>query len=243
MGAGQGARSLLYGSIQYFLRVAAGNCIGKPIGISAQMKILTDERMAEKLQRGKTRRAGAIMLLWLAIPVAAGLVGTGSVQAQDEPVEVTLDLGMGQGTPGASVVIQATLRVADDTDVGAIEIRVEFPNSLVTFQEARKAIGAEASNAEVTATVEEVENDVEKSVAVIAVTPEPGMWFPTGTVVDLVFKVDEEAPLEAAATLEPQLQAETAGDSPRPILAIGLDDGVIFVGETTLVFSCFFYMH
>ena len=127
--------------------------------------------------------------------------------------------------------------------MGVIEIQIEFPNNLVTFQEARKAIGAYASNAEVTATVEEVEKDVEKSVATIKVTPEPGMRIPTGTVGDLVFKVDEEAPLHAAATLEPRLQAETAGDSPRPISAIGLDGGQIFVGETTLIFSCFFYMH
>ena len=184
-------------------------------------------------------------LLWLAIPLAVGAfsIGQQSLQAQNERVAVTLDLGMGQGTPGASVVIQATLKVSDDTDVGAIEIQVEFPNNLVTFQDARKAIGADASNAEVTATVEEVEKDVEKSVAIISVTPEPGMWIPSGTVVDLVFKVDEEAPLKAVATLEPQLQAKTAGDSPRPISAIGLDNGEIVVGETTLVFSCFFYMH
>ena len=84
---------------------------------------------------------------------------------------------------------------------------------------------------------------MEKSVSIISVTPEPGMWIPSGTVVDLVFKVDEEAPLKAVATLEPQLQAKTAGDSPRPISAIELDSGVIFVGETTLVFTCFFYMH
>jgi len=207
------------------------------------LKILTGERVAENWQLSTTRRAGAMTLVWLAVPVAAGLFGTESVQAQNEPVEVTLDLGMGQGRPGASVVIQATLRVAGDTEVGAIEIRVEFPNNLVTLQEARKEIGAYASDAEVTSTVEGVETDLEKSVAVISVTPGPGMWIPTGTVVDLVFKVDEEAPLHAAATLEPQLRAETAGDSPRPISAIGLDDGVIFVGETTLVFSCFFYMH
>ncbi len=207
------------------------------------MTILTGERVAENLQRSKTRRAGASTLLWLAIPLATGLFSTESVQAQKEGAAVMLDVGMGQGRPGASVVIQATLKVSDDTEVGAIEIQVEFPNNLVTFQEARKAIGAYASDAEVTATVEEVETDLEKSVAVISVTPGPGMWIPTGTVVDLVFKVDEEAPLHAAATLEPQLRAETAGDSPRPISAIGLDDGVIFVGETTLVFSCFFYMH
>ena len=209
------------------------------------MKILTNEGVVEKLQRNTTRRAGAMTLLWLAIPLAVGAfsIGQQSLQAQNERVAVTLDLGMGQGTPGASVVIQATLKVSDDTDVGAIEIQVEFPNNLVTFQDARKAIGADASNAEVTATVEEVEKDVEKSVAIISVTPEPGMWIPSGTVVDLVFKVDEEAPLKAVATLEPQLQAKTAGDSPRPISAIGLDNGEIVVGETTLVFSCFFYMH
>ena len=209
------------------------------------MKILTNEVVVEKLQRSKTRKTGAMTLLWLAIPLAVGAfsIEQQSVQAQNERVAVTLDLGMGQGTPGASVVIQATLKVSDSTDVGAIEIQVEFPNNLVTFQEARKAIGADASNAEVTATVEEVEKDVEKSVAIISVTPEPGMWIPSGTVVDLVFKVDEEAPLKAVAILEPQLQAKTAGDSPRPISAIGLDSGEIFVGETTLVFSCFFYMH
>ena len=41
------------------------------------------------------------------------------------PLIVTLDLGMGPGAPGASVVIQATLRVSDDTDVGAIEISLK----------------------------------------------------------------------------------------------------------------------
>ena len=217
----------------------------KPIDTKGGMKILTNERVVEKLQRSKTRKSGALTLLRLAIPLAVGAfsIEQQSVQAQSERVAVTLDLGMGQGTPGASVVIQATLKVSDDTDVGAIEIQVEFPNNLVTFQDARKAIGADASNAEVTATVEEVEKDVEKSVAIISVTPEPGMWIPSGTVVDLVFKVDEEAPLKAVATLEPQLQAKTAGDSPRPISAIGLDNGEIVVGETTLVFSCFFYMH
>ena len=139
------------------------------------MKFLTGERVAENLQLSKTRRAGASTLLWLAIPLATGLFSTESVQAQNEGAAVRLDVGMGQGRPGASVVIQATLKVSDDTEVGAIEIQVEFPNNLVTFQEARKAIGADASNAEVTATVEEVEKDVEKSVAIISVSPEPGM--------------------------------------------------------------------
>lgn len=216
-----------------------------PDDTNVTMKILTSERAVARLQRSHTRRAGRLALLWPAIWLVTGAfyVEPQASQAEDERPAVILDLGMGQGTPGASVVIQATLRVSDHTEVGAIEIQVEYPHNLVTFQHARKAIGADASNAEVTDRVEEGDNGEGKSVAVISVTPEPGMWIPTGTVVDLVFKVDEGALLEAVATLKPQLEAMTAGDSPRPISAIGLDNGEIFVGETTLVFSCFFYMH
>ncbi len=192
-----------------------------------------------------TRRAGAILLLLLATPCAIGAstLEPQSAQAQDEPAAVTLDIGMGQGTPGASVLIPATLKISDNTEVGAIGIEVVFPNNLVTFQEVRKAIGAEAANAEVTATVESVEEDPEHSVAIISVTSEQGMWIPGSTVVELVFKVEEEALVHAVATLEPRFRATTAGESPSPILPTAVDSGVIFVGETTLIFSCLFYMH
>jgi hypothetical protein len=156
---------------------------------------------------------------------------------------MSLDLGMGQGRPGASVIIPVILKISDKVDLGALELEVSFPNTLVTFQEVRKAIGADASNAKVASSVENDATDTEKSIVKVSITSEPGMWIPTSTVVDLVFKVDDEAPLDAVAILQPQFQATTAGDNPSPISPTEVDNGEIGVGETTLVFSCFFYMH
>ena len=209
------------------------------------MKILTSEQIREKFLGRTAWRAGALRLLSLTVLLAVGSSGMvqWSVQAQNEPTAMWLDLGMGQGTPGASVVIPVILKVSSDVDLGALELEVSFPNTLVTFQEVRNAIGADASNAEVSSSVENDATDTEKSIVKVSVTAEPGMWIPTSTVVDLIFKVDDEAPLDAVAILQPQFQATTAGDNPGPISPTTVDDGEIGVGETTLVFSCFFYMH
>ncbi len=209
------------------------------------MKILTSEQIREKFLGRTAWRAGALRLLSLTVLLAVGASGMvqWSVQAQNEPTAMSLDLGMGQGTPGASVVIPVILKISDDVDLGALELEVSFPNTLVTFQEVRNAIGADASNAEVSSSVENDATDTEKSIVKVSVTAEPGMWIPTSTVVDLVFKVDDEAQLDAVAILQPQFQATTAGDNPGPISPTVVDPGEIGVGETTLVFSCFFYMH
>ncbi len=215
------------------------------MGARGQMKILTRERIREKCLGRTAWRAGALRLLSLTVLLAVGESGMvqWSVQAQNEPTAMSLDLGMGQGTPGASVVIPVILKVSSDVDLGALELEVSFPNALVTFQEVRNAIGADASNAEVSSSVEDDATDKEQSIVKVSVTAEPGMWIPTSTVVDLIFKVDDEAELDAVAILQPQFQATTAGDNPGPISPTEVDPGEIGVGETTLVFSCFFYMH
>ena len=66
----------------------------KPIDTKGGMKILTNEVVVEKLQRSKTRKTGAMTLLWLAIPLAVGAfsIEQQSVQAQNDRVAVTLDL-------------------------------------------------------------------------------------------------------------------------------------------------------
>jgi hypothetical protein len=175
----------------------------------------------------------------------AGLAAQGQTPdpASAERPRLVLDLGMGQGKPGDEVVIPATLRVADGAEVGAFTLKVSFPRALVSFEEVRKAIGAQAANAEVTSALEEPAPGAEQASATISVTAEAGKALGSGTVVDLVFKVAEQAPLESVAALSGQILAMAAGASPAPIAPAQVDDGEVAVAETTLMFSCFFYMH
>ncbi len=148
------------------------------------------------------------------------------------------------GLPGQEISLPIYLEAATGVKVGSIALDVVFPNQLVSFVTVQGSLVSDMGGAQITAEVRADAEDESKSVLQIALsTLESGSQqaIPDGLLGFITVRLAEDAQLDTHIVLSSQGSAMTTGPPPRPVDALTIHDGVIFVGE--MVFACFFYMH
>ena len=189
---------------------------------------------------------GAVVALSLLTSILSmgGPSFTAYAAVQEEGRSVTsLNLGFDTNTPGHEVLIALTLDVAEEVEVETAISEVTFPNKLLSFEEVLSGLSAQAANAQVSAVVEEDDQNPENSIVTVTVSTEKGRFIPSGVIADLAFIISLEAPLEETIYLKNVVRALTTDDPPAPVDPIIGMEGEIQVTEFPPVFVCFFFMH
>ena len=135
------------------------------------------------------------------------------------------------------------LQAADGVEVGTTISEVTFPNKLLTFEDVRKGLSAEASSAEISAVETVDDQNREYSTVKVTISSPPGGAIANGIVADLVFTISEDAPLEEAIELKNVAMVLTTDDPPNSVEPITGKTGEVLVTASPPIFACFFYMH
>jgi len=147
--------------------------------------------------------------------------------------------------PGYTVTVPAFLTAPLDVEVGKIEMEVTFPNQPLTFQHVRRGLISDQINAEITSEVRESLENPTRSVARIIITPGEGTPIPSGFLLDLVFLIGPDEPMDSPPiVLENRPKVYAFSQSSELLLNVEGNNGLVrVVSEAPPVASCFFYMH
>lgn len=200
--------------------------------------------------------------LFSPIPVSASAVGetVGSglsrvaPAAQDEETEVKvtvphLDLGFDRGLPGSEVFVPLLLKLPEATEIARVETSVEFPGNLLTFVRFRESAALRLMKASVEARVDPDPGGAPQAQAV-HLRIQPGkdseiQFIPEGVLGNLIFKIQEGAPVEGPPLMLPQ--KPKAWKDPAGTREVAQLEGrpgqVRVTAEPPPATTCFFYMH
>ncbi len=165
-----------------------------------------------------------------------------SAAMQDAPV-TRVKLGFDNETPGKEVAIALLLDVTTGAEVGSTIAEVSFPRKLLTFQQIKPGVIAQAEGAEVRGVLKKDDPAKDISVITITATAKKGSSLSTGALADLVFKIAGDAPVGETVDLNLSAKAFAVGDASRPVTPVAVEDGAIRVTKFAPDSTCYFYMH
>ena len=213
--------------------------VEKPLLRTSQECVRKVLLMMSKLPFGYSLRLPLFLL------VLAGLMPAYAGMRSQNMEPVRVDLGEDRMLPGFAVTVPCFLSRPADIEVGRIEMEITFPHEQVTFEHVRRGLISDQIKAEITTEVQV--SEVDPALSIIRLSLTPGEATPTfpGFLLDLVFKIDPDVPMDSPPILlKNQSRVYTLGDSPEPVENVETQDGFIFaVSEAPPVVSCFFYMH
>lgn len=180
---------------------------------------------------------GVILLL-------LGIVPThGISSSQDQNGRNFVNLGIVSAPIGEEARVPLNLTVNSQTQIGQLTSEVRFNHKWLIFKEIDLSEHLETARTQVDAKVQrDPDGDTSTLIFTISVS-ENGLAPPSGTVLELVFSVAEDADDTHMLTLDMEAEALTSGGSPQPIEDLEVYGGGITVLGPATLFGCFFYMH
>jgi hypothetical protein len=152
--------------------------------------------------------------------------------------EPSLSLGTTEAVPDTEAMIPVIYFPKPGEPVPAsAKVHVCVPEGGVSFEKVTVGMAGEAGKAEATAQKTEKKGDSCGGIDVATTFKAPPI---NGTLLQLFFKVDKQAPIDTSVPLEGTF--EIAGGSGEKV-EDKLGAGEIKIVATMPVFSCFFYMH
>lgn len=162
------------------------------------------------------------------------LIGSAWVQES-----TSVDLGFDRQAPANEARMAITLSVPKGVEVSSATSEMSYPDNLLTYQDVKKGLSAQAVDAEVTATNSKNPQDASRSVVKIVV--KSAKPIPSGMIADVVFMLSKDAPIGQVIKLTNKPSALSPDG--KPIEPLSGKDGEITVTERMPALGCFFYMH
>ena len=169
---------------------------------------------------------GAICLLFL-----CPLVGE---QAQ----KVSISLGRGTVVPGERLALPVQISGVEEAEIVQLKLKVEFPQEVLEFVEARHALTQEKLLLETTL---ETGSDVNDAATVVIEGNSTQPLLP-GDLLEIVFGASPEVYTDREVVIK-NLGGSLTTSSGQELEGLEFQDGTVKIAVAAIVFGCFFYMH
>ncbi|OFV98026.1 MAG: hypothetical protein A3F68_04340 [Acidobacteria bacterium RIFCSPLOWO2_12_FULL_54_10] len=181
---------------------------------------------------------GSLFLMVCYIPVA---------MAQGDTKATRITLGSSSGTPGTSVVVPIYFTPTEGTEVGKLNLTVDFVSKNLKYSKMDPGIAAEMGNVDLATDVKEGKNDKDLETTTLNIvasflTPDPPKGVPSGLLGYLTMKINDDA-LTANITLTAKATAtELKTNKDLPVESVNATVDVLAPGSQPLV-TCFIFSH
>ena len=181
---------------------------------------------------------GSLFMLVCYIPVAL---------AQGGETATKVTLGSSSGTPGTSVVVPIYFTPTEGTEVGRLNLTVDFVSKNLKYSKMDAGIAAEMGNVDLATEAIEGENDngletTTLNVVASFLTPDPPKGIPSGLLGYLTMRINDDA-VPANITLTAKTTAtELKTNKDVPVESVNATVDVLAAGSQPLV-TCFIFSH
>ncbi len=169
---------------------------------------------------------GAICLLFL-FP----LVG-------EQEQKVSISLGSGTVVPGEGLALPVQISGVEEAEIVQLKLKVEFPQEVLSFVEARNALTQEKLSLETTLETGSNVNDA-ATVVIEGSSTQPLL---PGDLLEIVFGASPEVYTDREVVIK-NLGGSLTTSSGQELEDIEFQDGTVKITVAAIVFGCFFYMH
>jgi len=200
---------------------------------------------------------GRVLPRFLFCLLAAGFWGRlpAAAQAASQSEEVDpktttrVTLGSTSGTPGTSVVVPIYFTPAEGSEVGRLQLQINFVSANLKFDKLETGIAAELGNVDLDSEIQEEKNDQDVPVSTLTVnasflTPEPpAKGIPQGLLGYITFRISETG---RPATISLRTQAEANElKTNQPVAELRSFDATVEVlaPGTQPAVACFLFSH
>jgi hypothetical protein len=164
----------------------------------------------------------------------------GPQESRPDAASGTIALGDASAAPGSAVVSPLSLSAPEPIHIRALEVRLTYDSSLLSFDKAEPSGLALGISAEVTAAVEE-SADEGSSVLRLRIAAPSERELPPGPLAYIRFRIAQKALPETAIAIRIEAVGQTA-DAPGQAVTLDAAPGRIIVSAPPVP-ACFFYMH